>query len=146
MLKRVIVFVVSSLVLAPAALARDDIGSYSVADAMSVESVKEALDFGTDVRFYFGSQGHGAIQKNFGSFGTNKKTSAFGKSDEEACRWAFASAMKTLKERAIREGGNAVVNIKSNYRNNITESNDTYECGAGNVIAGVALVGTVVQL
>ncbi|MBF4217373.1 excinuclease, partial [Vibrio anguillarum] len=54
--------------------------------------------------------------------------------------------MIALKDRAIKEGGNAVVNIKSNYKNNLTSSNDTFQCGAGAVMAGVALSGEVVKL
>jgi uncharacterized protein YbjQ (UPF0145 family) len=51
-----------------------------------------------------------------------------------------------LQDRARKEGGNAVVNIKSNYRNELTESPTEFTCGAGAVIAGVALVGDVVTL
>ncbi|POB08294.1 excinuclease, partial [Vibrio vulnificus] len=77
---------------------------------------------------------------------TNKKTNAFNKTDEEACNWVFLSAMIVLKERAIKEGGNAVVDIKSNYKNNLTSSVDTFQCGAGTMVAGVALTGKVVKL
>ncbi|EIU7865318.1 excinuclease, partial [Vibrio vulnificus] len=55
-------------------------------------------------------------------------------------------AMIVLKERAIKEGGNAVVDIKSNYKNNLTSSVDTFQCGAGAMVAGVALTGKVVKL
>ena len=126
------------------AWARNEILDFSIQDALAQEQAKEKL--GEDVRFYFGAQKHGAIVKNWGEFGTNKKTNAFLKSDQEACVWAFLSAMVTLKARALREGGNAVINIKSNYKGNETVSETTFQCGAGNVIAGVALKGTVVKL
>jgi uncharacterized protein YbjQ (UPF0145 family) len=51
-----------------------------------------------------------------------------------------------LQERARKEGGNAVINIKSNYRNEERASATQYTCGAGAVIAGVALKGDVVTL
>jgi uncharacterized protein YbjQ (UPF0145 family) len=54
--------------------------------------------------------------------------------------------MIALKKRAIKEGGNAVVDIKSNYKNNLTSSSETFQCGAGAVMAGVALTGKVVTL
>ncbi len=54
--------------------------------------------------------------------------------------------MISLKERAELEGGNAVVDIQSNYQNNLTTSNDTFQCGAGAIVAGVALTGRVVTL
>jgi uncharacterized protein YbjQ (UPF0145 family) len=51
-----------------------------------------------------------------------------------------------LQERARREGGNAVINIVSNYKDIPFSSETQYECGAGNVVGGVALRGEVVQL
>jgi len=131
-------------VLTHPAIARDTINDYSVEEALSVEKVKAAV--GSEISFYFGETAHKEVKKTFGEFRTNKKTNAFGKSDKAACQWAFASAMKSLKERAIREGGNAVINIKSNYRDNMTTSDTTFKCGAGGVMAGVALIGEVVEL
>ncbi len=46
-----------------------------------------------------------------------------------------------LKQRANDLGANAVINIKSNYRNNLTSSETQYTCGAGAIMSGVALVG-----
>lgn len=127
-----------------ATLAREDIGDYSIADAMALEKVKEEL--GKDVKFYFGKQKHAAIAKTYAEVKTNRKTNAFNKSDEEACQWAFLSAMIALRDRAVREGGNAVVEIKSNYKGKLTTSNETFKCGAGAMIAGVALTGKIVKL
>lgn len=124
--------------------ARDDVRSYSITNIMTSDLGKSKL--GADVLFYFGDQSYGKALKSFGEFKTNKKTNAFGKSDEEACNWVFLSAMIALKERAIKEGGNAVVDIKSNYKNNLTSSSETFQCGAGAVMAGVALTGKVVTL
>jgi hypothetical protein len=101
---------------------------------------------GSDIKFFFGDQSHGKILKKYGEFKTNKKTNAFGKSDIEACLRAFLSAMISLRDRAVKLGGNAVINIKSNYKNNLTSSKDNFQCGAGAIVAGVALVGTVVEV
>lgn len=129
---------------ATGALARDDIKDYSIADALGTEQAKNIL--GDDIQFYFGEQSHGAVAKKFGEFGTNKKTNGVGKSDKQACEWAFLSAMKSLRERAQREGGNAVVNIRSNYRNATNSSTETFKCGSGAVMSGVALLGDVVEI
>jgi uncharacterized protein YbjQ (UPF0145 family) len=86
------------------------------------------------------------VSRDLGESRTNKKTNAFGKSDKEACQWVFLSAMIALHNRALEQGGNAVINIKSNYRNNLTVSDTTFQCGAGALMSGVALVGTVVRL
>ena len=58
----------------------------------------------------------------------------------------FLSAVLALQERARAEGGNAVINIKSNYKDHLTESATEFTCGAGALIAGVALKGDVVTL
>jgi len=124
-------------------MARDDIGDYSVVNVLSTEQAKEKL---AGVKYYFGTQKHGKVSKRYGVFSTNKKSNAFGKSDQEACEWVFLSAMVQLKERALQLGGNAVINIKSNYKGNLTSSDETFKCGAGAIIAGVALQGEVVTL
>lgn len=129
---------------ATSALARDDIKEFSIADALATEQAKNIL--GDDVKFYFGDQPHGAVAKKFGEFGTNKKTNGVGKTDKQACEWAFLSAMKSLRERAQREGANAVVNIRSNYRNATSSSADTFKCGSGALMSGVALLGDIVEI
>ncbi|MCR4288705.1 MAG: hypothetical protein NUV86_00380 [Candidatus Scalindua sp.] len=139
-----ILFLLSLLLIPSAVYARDDIGSYSIKEALDLELSKEKL--GNDIKFYFGDQAHGKILKNYGEFRTNKKTNAFNKSDMKACQRAFLSAMISLRDRAVKEGGNAVINIKSNYRNHLTSSEDTFQCGAGALMAGAALIGTVVEL
>ncbi len=130
--------------ISESALARDDKHMYSIKEAMELESFKEKLD--PAVRFYFGTQKSPAYSKKYGTFSSNKKTNAFGKSDEKACNWAFLSALLSLQARTLNEGGNAVINIKSNYKKNEVSDNNNYECHAGNIMAGVALKGTVVKL
>jgi hypothetical protein len=144
-MKKTLVFVLSVLILCSSnAFARDDVGAYSISKAMNLDAAKSKL--GTDIAFYFGAQHDGKVLEDFGEFKTNKKTNAFGKTDEEACNWVFLSAMISLKDRVIKEGGNAVINIKSNYKNNLTSNSDTFQCGAGAFVAGVALTGNVVTL
>ncbi|WP_341502061.1 excinuclease ABC subunit A [Gallaecimonas sp. GXIMD4217] len=143
-MKSVLSALAITLALTSAAQARDTIGNYDLKETMALEQTRTAL--GEDVAFYFGDQSYGKVAKDFGEYRTNKKTNAFNKSDKEACQWVFLSAMKSLKDRAIAEGGNAVVEIKSNYRNNLTKSSETFQCGAGTFVAGVALVGKVVKL
>ena len=139
-----IILLALGLFLVTSAYARDDVQSYSVKDALVTAKEKSVLTRG--IKFYFGKQKHSSISKNHGNFKTNKKTSAMGKSDLQACELAFLSALKSLEARAVKEGANAVVNIKSNYRNNVTSSSSTFECGAGTFMAGVALMGDVVKL
>lgn len=141
MKKTMLLMILSTLPMT--VLARDEVGDYSVEEAMAIEKISSAI--GEGVSFYFAGQDHPQVTKTFGEFQSNKKTNAFGKSDKQACQWAFASAMKSLRQRATREGGNAVINIRSNYKGNLTSSSTSFKCGAGNIIAGVALVGDVVK-
>jgi hypothetical protein len=124
------------------AYARDTVATYSIDDAVKSEPGK----VGDDVTLYFADQTHPVVLKSFGQFATNKKTNAFGKSDLQACQHVFLSAVEELQDRARKEGGNAVINIKSNYKNQLQASATEYTCGAGAVVAGVALVGDVVTL
>ncbi|WP_431855377.1 hypothetical protein [Azospirillum sp.] len=126
------------------AQARDTRHMFPVDAALATAAAQEKLDKG--VKLYFGKQKHPKAAKDFGEWATNKKTNAFNKSDREACEWAFLSAVLELQERARKQGGNAVINIKSNYKNTETVSDAEYMCGAGGLMAGVALKGTVVKL
>lgn len=127
-----------------AAHARDDRQTFPVKDFFERSDVKEKL--GDSVKFYFGNSRHGAVASRHGEYTSNKKTNAFNKSDKEACEWALFSAMIALRDRAIKEGGNAVINIHSNYKNESFTSATEYQCGAGKFMAGVTMVGEVVTL
>lgn len=125
------------------AQARNDYATFSIDDAFQLAQYKSKL--GNDVRFYFGNEKHGRIIKTFGQWPTLKKTNAFNKTDEFACQWALLSALLSLKKRALAEGGNAVINIKTNNDHREISNSSTFECEVGNIVASVALVGTVVK-
>ena len=141
--------IISVLVLACSALAgiahaKDDHLEMSIQDAMNTTDAKDKLD--GSVKFFFGDQKYPKPKQKFGTFTANKKTNFFGKSNEDGCARAFASAMISLQERAQKEGGDAVVNIKSVYRKEDLVSDSKYICGAGSFMGGVALRGEVVKL
>ncbi len=124
--------------------ARNTILQVSIADALAWGHEEGVLK--DEVDLYFADQAHPPLEKNLGTYTTNRKTNAFGKSDQKACQWAFLSAMVTLQNRAMAEGGNAVVNIHSIYLKHEFSSTTEFECGAGALMAGVTMVGDVVQL
>ncbi|MCB1855511.1 MAG: excinuclease ABC subunit A [Halieaceae bacterium] len=137
-------FLIVCLGLPASVLARDDKMMYSIESAMSTAAAKQKLDRG--FTYKFGDQPHGKIVSNHGEFMSNKKTNAFGKSDKEACEWVFLSAMLSFQDRIAKEGGNAVVNIRSYYKKNEISSSTEFECGAGAIMAGVTFLGDVVTL
>jgi uncharacterized protein YbjQ (UPF0145 family) len=139
-----LVWLVALAVALPAA-ARDDRLKLPVAGALAKgQNYKEKID--PQIRLYFGKQTKLKVAKTIGEWTSNKKTNAFNKTDQEACDIAFISAAVSLQDRAKREGGNAVINIHSVYKNDKFESTSEYMCGAGATMAGVALRGTVVTL
>ena len=123
--------------------ARDDRIMLPIRDALDAQEAKARLDRG--VRLQFGPGFGGSVAKDLGVWKTNKKTNAFLKDDKKACEWAFLSAVLSLQERARKMGGNAVINITSNYKNAPTSSGSQYMCGAGSLMAGVALTGRVIR-
>ncbi len=134
----------TGVVLGQPAQARDTLLNLNAQAAL--EKGRQTGDILSDVKVYFAGETTPTVEKKMGEFKSNKKTNAFNKSDEEACQWAFFSAVKSLQERALKEGGNAVVDVKSNYRDKEFVSATEYQCGAGAFIGGVALKGTVAKL
>jgi len=117
---------------------------FEIDKALDNPKIIKAID--QDIRLYWDGEKHPNIKTNFGEFKTSKRTNKFGKSREKACQWALASAINVLQKRARREGGNAVVDIKSNIQNKEFSSPDSYECLCGFMMVNIALKGTVVKL
>jgi uncharacterized protein YbjQ (UPF0145 family) len=133
-----------SLVTAWPAHGRDTKHLLPIASGLENKDAQEKLD--GSIKFFFGAQPHPAILTKLGTDVSNRKTNAFGKSDERACNWAFLSAMISLQNRAKQLGANGVVNIVSYYKKNVMSSETEFECHAGAVIAGVALKGDFVKI
>jgi uncharacterized protein YbjQ (UPF0145 family) len=115
-----------------------------IAAAMETKDAQDKLD--GSVKFYFGDQAPPQVVTVLGSDVSNRKTNAFGKSDENACHWAFLPAMVALQTRAQQMGANAVINIVSYYNKKVMSSATEFECHAGAIIAGVALKGNFVKI
>ena len=133
-----------SLFVAVPADARDDRLRLPILDAMSTPDAKAKLSGG--VRFYFGPQKYPEPTRRMGEYTANKKTNFANKSDKDGCEWAFLSAAISLQDRARQLGGNAVVNIRSAYKNVEFSSDTQYECGAGTFMGGVVFRGEVALL
>ncbi|MEO8062540.1 MAG: excinuclease ABC subunit A [Pseudomonadota bacterium] len=132
------------LATASVADARETLQKFPLEAALAKSQASGQL--ATGIKLFFGAQKHPKPTAQLGPARTNKKTNFFNKTDQEACDWAFQSAMIQLTQYAQRVGGNAIVNIRSNYKNHPFSSETEYECGAGNVTGGAAFVGDVVKL
>jgi len=133
-----------ALLAAAPAHADDDVSNHNIA------SVTERSDYAAQlqgVSFYFGDQPHPAVARRIeANAQTSLRTRKFGRSNEEACQWVMLSALIQLRDHAVSLGGNAVVNVRSNWRNVEFSSRTEYQCAAGFLMAGVALKGDVVQI
>ncbi len=133
--------IVFTLLLATPAQAREDILTLPLDELLASDDAKQAL---LDVPIFFAGQPHPAVEASK-EVTTSRKTNAFNKSDEEACRWVMLSALKVLQDAAQKGGYDAVANIKSNYDHNEFASSTEYQCGAGTFIAGAALKADLVR-
>jgi len=134
----------ASMVAALPTQARSTKHLLPINEGMATKDAQERLE--GKVKFYFGNQSHPKVLQKLGSDFTNRKTNAFGKSDEKACNWAFLSALVQLEKRAIELGANAVVNVVSYYKKDEFSSPTEFECHAGGLMAGVALKGDFVKI
>ena len=116
---------------------------YSIAEALEFRDYKKQLK---GVRFYFGNQRHPRVAKSFGVRSSSQKSNAVGRSNKKTCARAFVSALLRFRSTTLRLGGNAVINVKSNYKHNEVSSRSHYQCAAGAVMSGVTIKGTVVKL
>ena len=127
------------------AQARDTRHLLPIRDVIKMGRANGSL--GNDIGLYFGPQSHPPVRARLANrVITNKKTNMINRSDRTACRRVMLSALIQLQERARREGGNAVINIKSYYKRRTYSSASQYECHSGDVLSGVTLRGDVVRL
>jgi hypothetical protein len=125
------------------AFARDSRLEFSIQEALSSDTAVGKIN--PDIKLYFADEKSPAVIKQFGEYKTNKKTNAFNKSDAVACEWVFLTAVIQMQAKAAELGADAIINIKSNYKNIEYSSSSKYQCGAGGIIAGVALKGDFVK-
>ena len=137
MMKSILVLVL--LVFTTASLqARDTTLMMPINSALNKGRAQGIIDSRISLQF-----GKRARQSRQGTYTANRKTNAFNKTDREACEWAFFSAVKSLQDRARQRGVRRVTGIISYYDKRPRSSSSTYECHAGDVVAGVVLRGNI---
>lgn len=142
-MRQLLTLAFTSFVLYGCAADRNIPMPYSITESLQYGDYKEQLK---GVRLFFGNQRHPAVAKTIGVRTTSQKSNAVGRENKETCARAFASALLRLKSAAISSGGDAVINIKSNYMHQEVSSETHYQCATGAIMSGVALKGTVVKL
>jgi hypothetical protein len=99
-----------------------------------------------DVPYYLKGQKHPAVKKKIGNWRASRKGRGAFQSDTDACSRTFVSALKSLQQRALKEGGNAIINIISVTKDTPYENAKQFRCIAGGIIVHVALEGDVVVI
>lgn len=113
---------------------------FSLQNALNDPKAKEVLS--QDVELSFGQK---EVGKGF-IVTTSKRTTLSGKGGvEQACRWALYSAIKQFQKDAREQGSKKVINIVSNWKHKIYDSQDMFQCAVGNMLVGVALKGEIVK-
>jgi hypothetical protein len=135
---------VAAVVLAPAAHARDDRMLLDIQPVLNGPLGKDRFD--DTVQFYWAEQPFPQPLQTFDIQTSERRAFAPTRTEQQACEVAFIEALAALRDHAKELGGNAVVDIKSIYKNREFRSDSQYECRVGYVVTTVSLEGRVVKL
>jgi hypothetical protein len=142
-LNRNLIAVVLAL-LPLSAHAKDEQRLFDIAFVMGAPEARERFD--ETIRFYWSGQAAPAPLQTFKIHTSERKTFSPTRTEREACDQSFVEALAALRDAARAAGANAVVEIKSLYKNREFRSPTEYECRLGYFAAGVTLEGTLVKL
>jgi len=142
---RVLMLGAAALALAPAvAQAKDEQRLYDIATVMDSAEGRDRFD--DTIKFYWSGQAAPTPLETLSIQTSERKTFISIRTDREACDLSFIEALAALRNAARKAGANAVIEIKSLYKNREFRSPTEYECRLGYFAAGVTLEGTLVKL
>lgn len=144
MKKQLLLIPLFFLFLTSSAFGEDKLLEFPIDHAMQNTEVANAIQ--NNVSLYWGQQDTPPIVMKLGTYKSSKRTNGFGKDKQDACEWALASAIIALQDRAMQLGGNAIINIRSNIKNNPSSSTTNFQCLVGTLMVNSALVGDIVKL
>ena len=131
---------------APAAQAR---GEPATPTNHPIQAVLEDPEFATltqGVSFYFGDQRHPAVAERIEQNVTTRRPTRSRRDAEQACQRALLNSLIALRDYALRHGGNAVVNIRSNTNLIEFSSRTEYQCVRSGRRVTAALKADIVRL
>ena len=123
----------------PGLAAEDRIIDADIVMAMNSQVVQDAIPPG--VKIYFAGQATPEIERVIAPTRSSRRTSRANHGVGASCNKALANVLKAMGEQAVKHGANAVVNLKSNNMNLVTESSTTFKCRLGGNLVNVALIG-----
>jgi uncharacterized protein YbjQ (UPF0145 family) len=137
-------WVLVAVFLVTGATAADVKHKFSIQQALELEQVKRKL--AGNVAFYWGKQPYPAPLATFGTYKASRRVGKDQMDISTACALAMAEAVVSLRDEAERQGGNSVVGIVSNLKDEMESSESEYSCMVGRMLVNVALKGTAVTL
>ena len=143
-LNRGLTLLAALLAFAPTAHAKDEQRLFDVAFVLASPEGRERFD--DTIRFFWSGQTAPTPLQTFKIQTSERKTFSPTRTEQEACDQSFLEALAALRDAARAAGANAVVEIKSLYKNREFRSATQYECRLGYFAAGVTLEGTLVKL
>lgn len=136
--------VVASALCAPAAQARDEQRLYEISAALATPQGRDRFD--DTIQFFWAEQDTPAAEQSFSIHTSERKTFLPTRTEQEACDQSFIEALASLRDAARKMGANAVVGIKSLYKNREFRSATQYECRLSYFSASVTLEGRLAKL
>lgn len=136
--------VMAAVAFAAPAQAKDERMLLDIATALATPDARDRFD--ETVQFLWADQQYPPPAQTFDIFTVEHRNFAPIRTDEETCYAAFIDALAALRDHAKDMGANAVVNIKSIYRNREFRSDTQFECRAGYMVNSVSLEGRIVKL
>jgi hypothetical protein len=144
-LNRGLTLLATLLALVPAAAqAKDEQRLFDIAVVLASPEGHDRFD--DTIRFYWSGQMAPTPLETVKIHTSERKTFSPTRTEQEACDQSFIEALAALRDAAREVGANAVVEIKSLYKNREFRSTTQYECRLGYFAAGVTLEGTLVKL
>jgi len=130
--------------VATPASARDDQRLYDIGFVLQSAEGRDRFD--DTVRFHWSGQPLPEGMQSLSIHTSERKTFLPTRTEKQACDESFIEALAALRDAARAAGANAVVDIKSLYKNREFRSATQYECRLGYFAAGVTLEGRLVRL
>lgn len=145
-MKKLIILAVFSVF----ALGKDQIFYHNIADALNLKRASEYVR--ADFVMEFSKQYHGefkSIKANGSTIRFRDKPDQMSnnnyKEEEEkidytkSCHYAFLAALRNLQKVAEKNGSKNIVNIQGNFKDEIYDSKDKFQCAVGGTKTTVAL-------
>jgi hypothetical protein len=126
------------------AQARDEQRLYDLAAALATPQGRDRFD--DTIQFFWAEQDTPESERAFSIHTAERKTFLPTRTEQEACDQSFIEALASLRDAARKAGANAVVGIKSLYKNREFRSATQYECRLSYFSASVTLEGRLVKL